>query len=99
MSQKYSGLRDSSTEMETRIRSLEEERDGLKEELGKSQAATGTAQKQLKMIKGVAVQQSTETYEKSMQLETQLLELQVCIIMSMYMYVKSPFLQILIVYM
>lgn len=76
LSQKYSGLRDSSTEMETRIRSLEEERDGLKEELGKSRAATGTAQKQLKMIKGVAVQQSTETYEKSMQLETQLLELQ-----------------------
>ena len=77
LSQKCSSMRDARTEMETKIKSLEEERDLLKEELGKSKMATGTAKNEMEVLKGVAFQQTSQTYEKSMHLQTQLLELQV----------------------
>ena len=68
-------MREARAEMEARVRTLEEEREFLKEELGKSKT---TNQNEMEILKGVALQQTSQTYEKSMQLQTQLLQLQVC---------------------
>ena len=77
MSQKLSSMREARTEMEARIRNVEEERDLLRDELEQSKLATGTAKNETEVMKDVALQQTTQTYEKSMQLQKHLLELQV----------------------
>lgn len=77
MSQKLSSMRDARAEVEGRIKTLEEERDLLREELGQSKLATGNAKSEFEVLKGVALQQTSQTYEKTMQLQTQLLEMQV----------------------
>ena len=86
MSQKLSSMREARAEMEARIRTVEEERDLLKEELGQSKLATGTAKNEMEVMKDVALQQTTLTYEKSMQLQKHLLELQVGPLTGVYYY-------------
>ena len=43
----------------------------------KAKADSSTAQEHVKMLQGVAVQQTSESYEKSMQQQTHILELKV----------------------
>lgn len=58
-------MRDARTEMEIKIKTLEEERDSLKDELGQSKMATGTVKNEMEVFKGVAMQQTSQTYENA----------------------------------
>jgi hypothetical protein len=76
LSQQLSDMRDSRNEMEGRLRSVESDNEFLKEELVKAKAESSVAHEHANLVKGVTIQQSTETFEKNTQLQTQLLELQ-----------------------
>lgn len=70
-------MRDSRSELEGKLKTTETENGILKDEISKMKVESTAVQEQMKLLKGVTMQQSTETYEKSMQLQTQLVELQV----------------------
>ena len=70
-------MRDSRSELEGKLKTTETENGTLKDEISKMKVESTAVQEQMKLLKGVTMQQSTETYEKSMQLQTQLVELQV----------------------
>lgn len=103
LSQKLSSMRNTQSDMESKIRLLEEERDLLRTELGQTKQDTGTAKNEMEVMKGVAFQQTTQTYEKNMKLQTQLLEMQASYInrinnyysntCTMYMYVMYMYAQ------
>ena len=75
-------MRDSRSELEGKLKTTETENGTLKDEISKMKVESTAVQEQMKLLKGVTMQQSTETYEKSMQLQTQLVELQVYPILS-----------------
>lgn len=77
-------MRDSRSELEGKLKTTETENGTLKDEISKMKVESTAVQEQMKLLKGVTMQQSTETYEKSMQLQTQLVELQVYPILLYY---------------
>lgn len=66
-------------EMETKLKMTEAENESLRDQLSRVKVERATAHEEMKVVKGMSMQQTTETYEKSMQLQTQLLELKVCL--------------------
>ena len=66
-------------EMETKLKMTETENESLRDQLSRVKVERATAHEEMKVVKGMSMQQTTETYEKSMQLQTQLLELKVCL--------------------
>lgn len=86
MSHQLSEMRDSRSELESKLKTTETENGTLKDEITKMKVESTAVQEQMKLLKGVTMQQSTETYEKSMQLQTQLVELQVNPILLYYNY-------------
>lgn len=79
-------MRDSRSELEGKLKTMDRENETLKDEISKMRVESTAVQEQMKLLKGVTMQQSTETYEKSMQLQTQLVELQVYPILLYYNY-------------
>ena len=66
-------------ELETKLKMTEAENESLRDQLSRVKVERATAHEEMKVVKGMSMQQTTETYEKSMQLQTQLLELKVCL--------------------
>ena len=77
LSQQMSEMRESRNDLQMRFKVIETENEALREELNKVKVESTAVQEQAKLVKGVTMQQTTETYEKNMQLQSQLLELQV----------------------
>ena len=66
-------------ELESKLKTMESENETLRDQLSQVKVENATAHQEMKVVKGMSLQQTTETYEKSMQLQTQLLELKVCV--------------------
>lgn len=74
-------MREARNDLQTRIKVVETENEALREELNKMKADRTAVQEQVKLVEGVTMQQTTETYEKNMQLQSQILELQVLLML------------------
>ena len=74
-------------ELESKLKTMEAENETLRDQLSQVKVENATAHQEMKVVKGMSMQQTTETYEKSMQLQTQLLELKVCVHVCVHVYV------------